>query len=69
MTTDCRYRAQVAADRRAAARERASARIAADNARIQDMYTDGYALRRARRNLPTDMVVYPDLDFKRGGRA
>ena len=65
------YQAQIAQDRRAAARERRNSGISADNARIERLYDDGYAFRKheVRKNskrdtLPMEMVVYPDLDLR-----
>jgi hypothetical protein len=63
------YRAQIASDRRAAARERITAVVARDNARIEAMYTDEYAWSRRARSLPRELVVYPDLDFARVARG
>ena len=63
------YRAQIASDRRAAARERVTATVARDNARIERMYTDEYAWSRRARTLPRELVVYPDLDFARVARG
>lgn len=64
------YRAQVLQDRREAAKERRQAEISGDNARIELIYADCYALSKhetrkaTNRNLPVEMVVYPDLDFQ-----
>jgi len=63
------YRTQIASDRRAAARERVTAAVARDNARIGAMYTDEYAWSRRARRLPRELVVYPDLDFARVARG
>jgi len=64
------YRTQIASDRRAAARERATvAHVARDNARTSALYTDEYAWSRRARSLPRDLVVYPDLDFARAARG
>jgi hypothetical protein len=63
------YRTQIASDRRAAARERITAVVARDNARIEAMYTDEYAWARRARSLPRELVVYPDLDFARVARG
>jgi hypothetical protein len=63
------YRAQIASDRKAAARERVTATIASDNARIGAMYTDEYAWARRARSLPRELVIYPDLDFSRAARG
>jgi hypothetical protein len=63
------YRAQIASDRRAAARERVTADVACDNARIEAMYTDEYAWSRRARSLPRELVVYPELDFSRAARG
>jgi hypothetical protein len=63
------YRTQIASDRKAAARERGTATVARDNARIGRMYTDEYAWDRRARSLPRELVVYPDLDFARVARG
>jgi hypothetical protein len=63
------YRTQIASDRRAAARERVTAAVACDNARIEAMYTDEYAWSRRARSLPRELVVYPELDFSRAARG
>jgi hypothetical protein len=63
------YRTQIASDRKAAARERITAAVASDNARIEAMYTDEYAWSRRARSLPRELVVYPDLDFARVARG
>jgi hypothetical protein len=63
------YRTQIASDRRAAARERVTAAVACDNARIEAMYTDEYAWSRRARTLPRELVVYPELDFSLAARG
>jgi hypothetical protein len=65
------YQARIAQDRKAAARERRLAAIAEDNARIERLYDDNEAFRRYalkksmnKEIMPTELVVYPDLDLR-----
>lgn len=69
------YRAQIAQDRKAAARERRLAPIAGDNARIELLYDEGEAFRKfearklaGKENFAAELVVYPDLDLRWKGR-